>query len=51
MNSAKISKIATCAVTSTQAFPVLYVLVSLVCSRRKHCVCFHYEIPGALCLK
>lgn len=46
MTSAEISKIATVSVTSDRAFLLLYVLESLVCSKKKHC-----EIHGgALCL-
>lgn len=51
MSSTEIPQQALVLVTSVPAFLLLYVLASLVCTRRTHRAWFRYEIHGALCLK
>lgn len=51
MSSAEIPQEACVLVTSLQAFLLLYVLASLVCTRRTQRAWFRYEIHGALCSK
>lgn len=51
MSSAEIPHQALVLVTSVQAFFLLYVLASLVCTRRTQHALFRYEIHGALCSK
>lgn len=51
MSSTEIPQQALVLVTSVQAFLLLSVLASLVCTRMTHRAWFRYEIHGALCLK
>ena len=51
MSGAAIPHRALVLVTSVQAFLLLYVLASLVCTRRTQRAWFCYEIHGALCSK